>query len=146
MKGEYFTKKNTETISNTIVKTAFTTVGLNFSSSSVTGFKKRTIKAPITKREIVFKTVGGAERWKSARKALKDAGIRVMEASSQESEMPLCSCGPKIDRRNYGPYGWIDRRAYYIAVRPEDVARARAVLLVNLLQRLAAKERLHLKQ
>jgi len=42
--------------------------------------------------------------------------------------MPICSCGAKIDRRNYGPNGWIDRRVYYIAVRPEDTDRARTVL------------------
>ena len=81
------------------------------------------------KREIVFKSVGGAERWKAARKALKAASIQIMEAGSHESEIPLCSCGPKIDRRNYGSYGWIDRRAYYVSVRPEDVESARAVLL-----------------
>jgi len=42
--------------------------------------------------------------------------------------MPLCSCGAKIDRRNYGPNGWIDRRIYYIAVRPEDAEAARLTL------------------
>lgn len=81
------------------------------------------------KREIVFKTVGDKARWKEARQALKEADIRVMEAGSLESEEPICSCGAKIDRRNYGPYGWIDRRAYYVAVRPEDVGRAQVVLL-----------------
>lgn len=81
------------------------------------------------KREIVFKTVGDKPRWQGAREALKTAGIKIMEAGSHESEEPICSCGAKIDRRNYGPYGWIDRRAYYVAVRPEDVERAQAVLL-----------------
>lgn len=81
------------------------------------------------KREIVFKTVGDKPRWQGAKEALKTAGIKIMEAGSHESEPPICSCGAKIDRRNYGPYGWIDRRAYYVAVRPEDVERAQAVLL-----------------
>ena len=81
------------------------------------------------KREIVFKTVGDKERWKSAKNSLKEAGIRVMEAGSLESEAPICSCGAKIDRRNYGPYGWIDRRVYYVAVRPEDVGQASVVLV-----------------
>ncbi len=81
------------------------------------------------KREIVFKTTGDKERWKLARAALKAAGIRIMEAGSHESEEPICSCGAKIDRRNYGPYGWIDRRVYYVAVRPEDVGQAYAVLV-----------------
>ena len=83
------------------------------------------------KREIVFKTVGDKPRWQGAKEALKAAGIKIMEAGSHESEEPICSCGAKIDRRNYGPYGWIDRRAYYVAVRPEDVGRANAVLLTT---------------
>ena len=83
------------------------------------------------KREIVFKTTGDKERWKAARGALNAAGIRVMEAGSHESEEPICSCGAKIDRRNYGLYGWIDRRTYYVAVRPEDVGRACAVLMAT---------------
>ena len=81
------------------------------------------------KREIVFKTTGDKERWKAVRAALKAADIRIMEAGSLESEEPICSCGAKIDRRNYGPYGWIDRCVYYVAVRPEDVGRACAVLM-----------------
>ena len=81
------------------------------------------------KREVVFKTTGDKARWKEARAALKSAGIRVMEAGSMESELPICSCGAKIDRRNYGPNGWIDRRVYYLCVRPKDVGQANAVLV-----------------
>ena len=81
------------------------------------------------KREVVFKTAGDSERWKKAREALKSAGIQIMEAGSYEGEIPLCSCGAKVDRRNYGPNGWIDRRVYYVAVRPENVERAESVLL-----------------
>jgi len=82
------------------------------------------------KREVVFETqvLGSKERWKAARGALAAAGLKIMEASSREGEIPLCSCGAKIDRRNYGPNGWIDRRIYYLAVRPEDAERAKAVL------------------
>ncbi len=81
------------------------------------------------KREVIFKTVGDSARWKNARQALKSAGIRIMEASSYENEIPACGCGAKIDRRNYGPYGWIDRRVYYVSVSPADVERAKIVLL-----------------
>ena len=81
------------------------------------------------KREVIFKTVGDNARWKKAKQALKSANIQIMEAGSYEGEMPICSCGSKIDRRNYGPNGWIDRRVYYVAVRPEDTERARVVLL-----------------
>lgn len=81
------------------------------------------------KREVVFKTVGDRDRWKRARAALKSADIQIMEAGSFEGEMPICSCGAKIDRRNYGPNGWIDRRVYYVAVRPKDMEQARSILL-----------------
>ena len=81
------------------------------------------------KREVIFKAVGSKERWKAAKATLKERGIKIMEAGSYESEAPMCGCGAKIDRRNYGPNGWIDRRAYYISVRPEDVERAREILL-----------------
>ena len=81
------------------------------------------------KREVVFRAPGDKARWQAAKEALKAAGIEIMEANSYEGEIPLCSCGAKIDRRNYGPKGWIDRRVYYIAVRPEDVERAGQVLV-----------------
>ena len=81
------------------------------------------------KREVVFRSPGDKARWQAAKEALKAAGIENMEANSYEGEIPLCSCGAKIDRRNYGPNGWIDRRVYYIAVRPEDVERAGQVLV-----------------
>ena len=80
------------------------------------------------KREVVFRSPGDKARWQAAKEALKAAGIEIMEANSYEGEIPLCNCGAKIDRRNYGPNGWIDRRVYYIAVRPEDAERAGAVL------------------
>lgn len=80
------------------------------------------------KREVAFEVQGDKDRWKAGKEALNAAGIEIMEASSREGETPLCSCGAKIDRRNYGPNGWIDRRVYYIAVRPEDVERTKAVL------------------
>ena len=80
------------------------------------------------KRETVFQVTGDKERWKAGKETLKAAGIKIMEASSYEGETPICSCGAKIDRRNYGPNGWIDRRVYYIAVSPEDVAAAKQAL------------------
>lgn len=80
------------------------------------------------KRQVVFEVTGDKPRWKAARGALKTAGIKIMEAGTRESETPICSCGAKIDRRNYGPNGWIDRYIYYVSVRPEDVEAAQKVL------------------
>ena len=80
------------------------------------------------KREVAFHIQGDKARWKAAKEAVRAAGIQMMEAASYEAETPVCGCGAKIDRRNYGPNGWIDRRIYYISVRPEDVERTRALL------------------
>ena len=80
------------------------------------------------KREVVFRAPGDKARWQAAKEALKAAGIAIMEANSYEGEIPLCSCGAKIDRCNYGPNGWIDRRIYYIAVRPENAEQAKVLL------------------
>ena len=43
------------------------------------------------KREVVFKVQGDKARWKAARAAVETAGIQIMEASSYEGEIPLCS-------------------------------------------------------
>ena len=80
------------------------------------------------KREVVFKVQGDKARGKAARAAVETAGIQIMEAYSYEGDIPLCSCGAKIDRRNYGPNGWIDRRIYYMAVRPENAEQAKVLL------------------
>ena len=50
------------------------------------------------KKELVFQTVGGSERWKAAKKALRAAGIRGMEAACYEREMPTCGCGAKVNQ------------------------------------------------
>ena len=68
------------------------------------------------KKELVFKTVGGSDRWKAARKALKNVGLQGMEAAAYEREMPTCGCGAKLNQEFLGPYGQIDRRVYYAKV------------------------------
>lgn len=80
------------------------------------------------KRETVFSVQGDKSCWIAAKAALREAGIKIMEAGSYETEMPVCGCGAKLDHRDFGPNGRIDRRTYYIAVRPEDAARAGTVL------------------
>ena len=51
-----------------------------------------------------------------------------METGFYETEAPACGCGAKLDHRDFGPNGKIDRHTYYLSVRPEDVERAREVL------------------
>ena len=41
--------------------------------------------------------------------SLKDAGIKVMETGFYETEAPACGCGAKLDHRDFGPNGKIDR-------------------------------------
>ena len=81
------------------------------------------------KKELVFQTVGGSERWKAAKKALRAAGIRGMEAACYEKEMPTCGCGAKVNQEFLSPYGKLDRRVYYVSVRGKDAERAAQILL-----------------
>ena len=73
------------------------------------------------KREKAYEVWGDKPRWKEARQRLKDAGIKVMETGFYETEAPACGCGAKLDHRDFGPNGKIDRHTYYLSVRPEDV-------------------------
>ena len=77
------------------------------------------------KREKAYEVWGDKPRWKEARQRLKDAGIKVMETGFYETEAPACGCGAKLDHRDFGPNGKIDRLTYYISVKPEDVERAK---------------------
>ena len=80
------------------------------------------------KREKAYEVWGDKPRWKEARQRLKDAGIKIMETGYYETEAPTCGCGAKLDHRDFGPNGKIDRLTYYISVKPEDVARAKELL------------------
>ena len=80
------------------------------------------------KREKAYEVWGDKPRWKEARQRLKDAGIKVMETGFYETEAPACGCGAKLDHRDFGPNGKIDRLTYYISVKPEDVERAKELL------------------
>lgn len=65
------------------------------------------------KREKVFEVWGDAPRWKAARAALKQQGIKIMESGFYDTEAPICGCGAKLDHRDFGPNGPIDRHTYY---------------------------------
>ena len=45
------------------------------------------------KREKVFEVWGDAPRWKAARAALKQQGIKIMESGFYDTEAPVCGCG-----------------------------------------------------
>ena len=79
------------------------------------------------KREEVFSRQDKA-LWLKAREALKAAGIRGIKARHCDLEPPLCGCGAKLDIRDFGPKGKIDRETYFITVPGEEAPKARAVL------------------
>lgn len=79
------------------------------------------------KRELVFQEKDKL-RQQRCKQLLEESGIKIMETGFYETEAPVCGCGPKLDLRDFGPNGPIDRRTYYISVRPEDAPRARALL------------------
>lgn len=79
------------------------------------------------KREEVFCKRDRAG-WTAAKAALKAAGIRGVRAWHYEEEPPVGGCGCKLDIRNFGPKGRIDREMYVVAVPAEEAERAAAVL------------------
>lgn len=79
------------------------------------------------KREEVFCKQDKAG-WEAAKKALRAAGIRGVKARHCEVEPPVGGCGCKLDIRNFGPNGRIDREQYFITVPAGEAEQARKVL------------------
>ena len=79
------------------------------------------------KKITVFKKQDKAG-WLSAQETLKTAGIRGVRAGRYDVEPPVCGCGAKLDPRNFGAKGAIDRSMYYIKVPTEEADRARVLL------------------
>ena len=79
------------------------------------------------KREEVFCRRDRAG-WTAAKSALKAAGIRGVKAWHCETEPPVGGCGCKLDIRNFGPKGRIDRKLYIVAVPASEMDKAKGVL------------------
>lgn len=84
-----------------------------------------------TKRERIFEEKGAKEKWKVCKTALKEAGMDI-SSGSYPSEAPICGCGSKLDIRDFGPKGKIDRDIYYIEVAIPQVEEAKSLLKVLL--------------
>ena len=82
------------------------------------------------KKSTVFRKQDKAG-WLSAKETLKTARIRGIRAGRYDVEPPVCGCGAKLDPRNFGAKGPIDRSMYFIEVPLEEVERARALLSVS---------------
>lgn len=79
------------------------------------------------KREEVF-CKRDREGWRAVKAALKAAGVRGVKAWHYEAEPPAGGCGCKLDIRNFGPKGRIDREMYVVAVPASELERARSAL------------------
>lgn len=79
------------------------------------------------KREEVFSRKDKAA-WLRAREALKDAGVQGVRAGHCQVEPPVCGCGAKLDIRDFGPNGKIDREEYFITVPASQAEKARKAL------------------
>lgn len=79
------------------------------------------------KREEVFCRRDRAG-WTAVKSALKAAGIRGVKAWHYEAEPPVGGCGCKLDIRNFGPKGRIDREMYVVTVPVSECEKAKSVL------------------
>ena len=72
------------------------------------------------------------ETWQKIKDVLNQSGIKGFKASHYAIEsLYACGCGSKLDPRNFGANGHIDRDVYYIDVREEDLTRAQEIISQN---------------
>jgi len=69
------------------------------------------------------------QTWQKIKDALKEAGFKGITSGSYSIDsLSACGCGSKLDPRNFGAGGKIDRDVYFIDVKPEDEERAKKFL------------------
>ncbi len=69
------------------------------------------------------------DTWQKIRDVLKEEGIKGVRASHYSSEsLCACGCGSKLDPRNFGAGGYIDRDIYFVDVKEEDYSRAKSII------------------
>ncbi len=83
------------------------------------------------KRTEVFKK-RDREGWLQMKAVLKESGLSgVKSGHYQQDTVIACGCGAKLDPRNFGDRGKIDRDIYWIRVNAEDEAKAVEILKKN---------------
>ena len=81
-----------------------------------------------TKKVTIYKKKD-KETWQKIRDVLKAEGFKGVRASHYPIDsLNACGCGSKLDPRNFGAKGYIDRDVYFVDVKEEDYARAKSVL------------------
>ena len=71
------------------------------------------------------------ETWQKIRDVLKESGLKIRAGSYQADSLCACGCGSKLDPRNFGANGKIDRNVYFVDVKAEDLERAKKILAEN---------------
>ena len=80
------------------------------------------------KRITIYKKKDSAT-WKQIRKVLKDAGLKGVRAGHYLQDAVMAGgCGAKLDPRDFGPNGRIDREIYWIDVVQSREAEAREII------------------
>ena len=84
-----------------------------------------------TKKVTVFKRKD-KDTWLKIKEALKSAGLEGVRSGHYEAEsLCACGCGSKLDPRNFGKNGRIDRDIYYVDVKQDDEELARKIIAEN---------------
>ncbi len=79
------------------------------------------------KKVKVYEVKGDKPSCKKMKQVLKDAGIRV-STTIWTDEVAGCGCGAKLDNRDFGPRGKIDRDIYTLRVLSQDQDRAKRLV------------------
>ena len=83
----------------------------------------------IKKKVEIFKKKD-KETWNQIKKALsEDGSIKFKSGHYFNETVSHGGCGAKLDPRNFGGKGAIDREIYWVKVNEEDAAKAREILL-----------------
>lgn len=80
------------------------------------------------KKTVIYQEKGQKAHYRAVKEALKNAGISGVSGSVWSDEPPVCGCGAKLDVRDFGPNGKIDRDIYTIRVPEESAENARGVV------------------
>lgn len=81
-----------------------------------------------SKKVTIFKRKD-KQTWQKIRDLLKEEGFKGVRSSHYPVDsLSACGCGPKLDPRNFGAGGYIDRDVYFVDVKEDDAERARALL------------------
>lgn len=81
-----------------------------------------------TKRATILKRKD-KDTWTKIKNVLSSEGFKGVKAGHYQADSLFpCGCGAKLDPRNFGARGVIDRDIYFVDVRQEDFDRAKNIL------------------